>query len=146
VPDKEMLDHDRFNQTHDDFYYKMWYYLLTYVVDYDHKFRVFIDIKDTRGQRKLEKLHRVLCNSFYDFDQRIISDMQLVHSHHIPLLQLADLMIGALSYLHRGRSGNAAKEAIIERIKQLTGHDLQRSTLPRESKFNVFVWRPQVHP
>ena len=146
VPDKSVLDHERFHQTHDDFYYKMWYWLLTYLIDSEHQFRIFLDIKDTQGQRKVKKLHQVLCNSHLDFDRGIIRDIQLARSHDVPILQLADFLIGALSYLHRGRSESAAKQGVIERIRIRSRHDLLRSTLPREQKLNVFVWRARGQP
>lgn len=144
VPEKAVLDHERFNQSHDDFYYKMWYLLLTHLVDDQHCFRVFLDIKDTRGQAKVRKLHDVLCNTHYDFDRQRIASIEQVHSHDVPLLQIADLMIGALSHLHRNLDGSPAKQAIIQRIRQRSGHDLMRSTPPRVEKFNVLVWRPKA--
>lgn len=144
VPDKSVLDHQRFGQTHDDFYYKTWYLVLTHLLDDQHQFRVFLDIKDTRGQVKVEKLRDVLCNAHYDFDRQRILGVEQVHSHDVPLLQLADLIIGALSHLHRGLDGSPAKQALIGRIRQRSGHDLLRSTLPRAEKFNYLVWRPRV--
>jgi len=33
VPDKNVLDHGHFLQNHDDFYYKMWWQLLTRLID-----------------------------------------------------------------------------------------------------------------
>ena len=144
VPVKAVLDHGRFNQSHDDFYYKMWYLLLTHLVDDQHRFRVFLDIKDTHGQAKVHKLHEVLCNTHYDFDRQQITSIELVHSHQVPLLQIADLMIGALSHLHRGLFSSTAKQAIIQRIRERSGHYLLRSTPPRVEKFNVLVWRPKT--
>lgn len=146
VPDKAVLDHDRFGQTHDTFYYKMWYLLLTHLIDNKHLFRIFIDIKDTKGSEKVGRLHQVLCNTHYDFDQTVIQDIQLVHSHDVPMVQLADFLIGALAYLHRGLSNNSAKIAVIEQIRRRSGYKLLLSTPPRESKLNVFVWRPQTFP
>lgn len=143
VPDKAVLNHGKFNQSHDDFYYKMWYLLLTYLIDDQHTFRVFLDIKDTRGQAKVRKLHEVICNAHYDFDRRRILSIEQVHSHDVPLLQLADLMIGALSHLHRTLNGSLAKQAIIQRIRERSGYGLQCSTPPRAEKFNVLVWRPK---
>ncbi len=143
VPDKSILDHDRFSQSHDDFYYKMWYLLLTHLVDDQHSFRVFIDIKDTRGRDKVRKLHKVLCNAYYDFDRKRISDIEQVHSHDVPLIQLSDLMIGALSYVHRGLDGSEAKKSIIARIRERSGHNLMMSTPPRVEKYNVLVWQPR---
>lgn len=144
VPEKAVLDHGRFNQSHDDFYYKMWYLLLTHLVDDQHCFRVFLDIKDTRGQAKVHKLHEVLCNRHYDFDRQRIASIEQVHSHDVPLLQIADLMIGALSHLHRNLDGSPAKQAVIQRIRARSGHDLLRSTPPRVEKFNLLVWRPKA--
>ncbi|MDT3778090.1 DUF3800 domain-containing protein [Nitrospira sp. MA-1] len=143
VPDKSLLDHHRFNQSHDDFYYKMWYLLLTHLVDDKHLFRVFLDIKDTHGQEKVRKLHEVLCDSHYDFDRQKISDIEQVHSHDVPLLQIADLLTGALAHLHRDIHGSPAKQAIIDQIRKRSGHNLLFSTPPRVEKFNVLVWRPK---
>lgn len=144
VPDKSALDHQRFAQTHDEFYYKMWYQLLKWLISPEQRLRVFIDIKDTRGQEKVTKLHDILCNANCDFDRNLIGSVEQVHSHHVPLLQLADLLIGALSYLHRGLAGSPAKQAVIERIQQRSGLSLERSSLVREEKFNLFIWRPQA--
>ena len=144
VPDKSALNHQRFDQTHDTFYYKMWFQLLNWLISPEQRLRVFIDIKDTRGQEKVKKLHEILCNANYDFDRNLIGSVEQVHSHHVPLLQLADLLIGALAYQHRGLSGSAAKQAIIERIQQRSGLSLERSSVVREEKFNLFVWRPKA--
>jgi len=144
VPDKQLLDHGRFGQTHDEFYYKMWYLLLTRLVDYDHQFHVFLDLKDTQGRAKVAKLHDVLCNTHYDFDHQVITQIQLVRSHDVPLLQLTDLLIGGLSYLHRGANASTGKSAVVAKIRERSKHSLLRSTLPREEKFNLLVWRAQV--
>jgi len=143
VPDKNALDHQRFQQSHDDFYYKMWWQLLTRLVDDQHRFRVFIDIKDTNSATKLEKLHEVLCNTHYDFDHSRVLGVEAVHSHHVPLLQLADVLIGAVSLANRGLDGSTAKNQVISRIRDRSRLSLMKSTPPSARKFNVFVWRPQ---
>jgi len=75
----------------------------------------------------------------------MIERIQQVHSHEIEQLQLADLLIGAIGYLHRNLTGSTAKQAIVERIRLRSGFNLLRSTLPTERKFNLFVWKPQGH-
>lgn len=144
VPDKAALDHVRFEQTHDDFYYKMWWQLLTRLIDDQHVFRIFVDIKDTQSATKLRKLHEVLANTHYDFDARRIRSVEAVHSHDVPLVQLADVLAGALSHLFRGIDGSAAKRAIIEQVRARSGLGLDRSTPPAARKFNLFIWRPQA--
>lgn len=144
VPDKAALDHSRFAQDHDVFYYKMWYLLLNRLIAPEERYRIFLDIKDTRGQAKIAKLHEVLCNANYDFDRSAIQSIELVHSHDLPLLQLADLLIGALGYVHRGLQESPAKLALVAHLRHRSGLNLERSSLLRAEKFNLFVWRPQA--
>jgi len=140
VPDKSKLNHDGFGHDHDTWYYKMYFDMLKVIFRPDSQYRVYIDIKDTRGGEKIEQLHEVLCNSMYDFSRKVIERVQLVHSHEIEQLQLADLLIGAISYLHRDLTTSIAKEALINRIKERSGYSLVKSTLYREDKVNLFVW------
>lgn len=144
VPDKQALDHGRFRQSHDEFYYKQWYTLLNRLIDPAKHYRIFLDIKDTQGQAKVTKLHDVLCNANYDFDRSVIESIELVQSHDVLLLQLADLLIGTLSYLHRGLQDSPAKLALVAHVRHRSGLRLEQSSLLRADKFNLFVWRPQA--
>lgn len=76
----------------------------------------------------------------YDFSREVIERLQLVHSHEIEQLQLADLLIGAIAYLNRGLQGNASKMALIERMQRRSGYSLTKTTLLREEKVNLFRW------
>lgn len=144
VPDKQALEHGRFEQNHDEFYYKMWYLLLNRLIDPALHYRIFLDIKDTRGQAKVIKLHDVLCNANYDFDRSVIEKIELVHSHDVLLLQLADLLIGAVGYLHRGLQESPAKLALVAHLRHRSGLSLEKSSLLKAEKFNLFVWKPQT--
>ena len=143
VPEKQLLDHRRFFQSHDEFYYKQWYLLLSRLIAPENRYRIFLDMKDTQGQRKVEKLHQVLCNANYDFDRNIIHSIEQVQSHDVPLLQLADLLIGALSYFHRCLHGSPAKQALVAHIRHRSGLRLEKSSLLKDEKFNLFIWRAQ---
>lgn len=141
VPDKTLLRHEAFpGQDHDGWYYKMYFDMLKVIFWPDARYRIYLDIKDTRGAQKAAKLHEVLCNDRYDFSRKVIERLQLVHSHEIEQLQLADLLIGAVAYLNRGLQRNGGKMAVIERMRQRSGYDLTRSTLLREEKVNIFRW------
>lgn len=144
VPDKQALDHARFDQNHDSFYYKQWYTLLNRLIDPSKRYRIFLDIKDTQGQAKVRKLHEVLCNAKYDFDRDVIESVELVHSHDVLLLQLADLLIGVLAYFHRGLHASPAKQAMVAHVRHRSGLSLEQSSLLRDDKFNLFIWRPQA--
>ena len=140
VPDKSKLKHDQYEQDHNLFYYKMFFYVLRNILENGSHYRVYLDIKDTLGREKIDELKKVLHNAHYDFDREAIENIQHVRSHEMEQLQLTDLFIGALSYVHRGLTTNEGKIAVIERIKQRSGKSLINSTLPSERKFNVFVW------
>jgi len=140
VPDKQALDHDDFDQSHDDFYYKMWWLLLTRMIDDQQVFRVFVDIKDTHSNVKLKRVHEVLCNAHYDFNNERIESIEAVRSHDVPLVQLADVLAGVLSHRFRGIQGSQAKQALIDHVKERSGLSLERSTPPGARKFNLFIW------
>ncbi len=142
IPNKSVLSHDDYEQTHDDWYYKMYFYLLRNLIYTDRKYRIYLDIKDTRSRMKLHKLREVLSNANYDFSREIIERIQHVHSHDIGLMQLADILIGAVSYHARGLSTSAAKNEIVQLVKDRTGLSFTRNTLPTERKFNLCIWRP----
>ena len=141
IPDKSKLRHRELGQAHDDWYYKMYFTLLKIILDPSCRYRIYIDIKDTHSITKARRLRDVLCNSIYDFDRNIIQQCQPVHSHEVEQIQVADLLTGALSYVNRGLTSNSAKLQLIEYIKKQTGYSLVNSTLLREKKFNILVWR-----
>ena len=144
VPDKTKLNHAAFpGQDHDAWYYKMYFDMLKVILSPKGRYRIYLDIKDTRGAEKVKKLHDVFCNNLYDFSREIVERMQLVHSHEIEQLQLADLLIGAVSYMNRGLHSNAGKQALVDRMRQRSGYSLTKTTLLREDKVNLFRWQAQ---
>ena len=142
IPDKSKLHHEFFpGQDHNVWYYKMYFDMLKIIFDPINRYRIYIDIKDTCGSLKVKKLHDVLCNNMYDFSREIVERVQLVRSHEVEAMQLTDVLIGAVSYLNRGLSRSAGKCAVVNRIRERSGYSLNKTTLFREEKFNIFIWR-----
>lgn len=144
VPNKSALRHADFGQTHDEWYYKMYYHLLCPALGAKVKSRVFLDIKDTCGGPKIAKLESYLRSHLKDQVREMLLGMQLVHSKEVVLIQLADLLIGALSYVHRDLKSSPSKLQIIDRIRENTRLTLKWSTAPGRPKFDVFVWEANV--
>lgn len=140
---KDQLDHDAFEQNHDDWYYKMYFTMLKNILSPEAHYRIYLDIKDTQGQIKVLKLHDVLCNNIYDFSRDVIQDVQQVRSDEINVLQLADLLIGTIAYVNRCLSGNEGKERLVRRMKERSGLTLTQRTLMRAKKVNLFNWQPR---
>lgn len=142
VPDKSMLKHEEFQQSHDLWYYKMFFILFKTILDPQSTYRIYLDYKDNQGGARIRKLRDVLCNNYYDFSREIITNIQLVKSDQVELIQITDVLTGALSYLHRGLISNLGKNVIIDRIKERSGYTLMNNTLYREKKVNLLIWRP----
>lgn len=144
VPDKACLDHERFDQTHDDWYYKMYYTMLKWIIQPGNHYRIYLDVKDTRGGAKTRKLHEVLANKFYDFEHECVERVQQIRSHESEILQLADLIIGAVTYAHRGLKTSPAKLAITDHLQVALGKwVLTQTSSFGATKFNLLIWSPQ---
>lgn len=144
IPDKTKLEHERFNQTHDQWYYKMYFDMLKVVFSPYDNYEVYIDIKDTHSYIKSQKLREVCSNSMYDFSQSIIKRLQPIRSEEVEIMQIVDLLIGAIGYENREFpiefQRSSAKQEIIDLIKRRSGYTLRRTTLLREDKFNILAW------
>jgi hypothetical protein len=143
VANKANIDYEKFKHTHDTFYYKLYFGMLKAILNPELAHYIYIDIKDTRSKEKVHKLEQVLRNDKYDYAKEIIKQVQQVRSHEVELIQLADLLIGALAYINRGKNESKPKNELIELIKHRSKYSLTKSTLLRESKFNIFIWEPQ---
>ena len=143
VSNKSAIDYEKFNHTHDTFYYKMYFGMLKAILNPENSHHIYIDIKDTKSKEKVHKLEQVLRNDKYDYSKEIIKKVQQVRSHEVEILQLTDLLVGATAYVNRGLANSKAKNELINLIKHRSKYSLTRSTLLKERKFNVFIWEPQ---
>jgi len=141
IPDKSKLPRDGACRSHDEWYYEVCFTLLEPIIDPTKAHRVYMDIKDTRSEVRRKKLKRKLRESRDDHAGAIIAKVQQIRSHESELLQLADLLIGAVGYVNRGLASSEAKQSLIARIKTRSRKKLTGSTWLREEKFNLFFWR-----
>ncbi len=141
IPDKKKLNHKRFSQSHDEWYYKMMFLLIKYILVQGNGYNIFLDYKDTQGGTRIKKLQEVLRNDQYDYSHNIIKQIQLVQSTEVGLIQLADVLTGAVGYVNRNLGTNSGKNSIVSRIKERSRKNLVQSTLPSEPKVNILVWK-----
>jgi len=142
---KDTLDHSKFNQTPDEFYYKMYYLMLKGIFEANCQYNIYMDMKDTLGYNKINLL-KDICNKLQtrkEYSYELVKKIQEVRSHEVELVQLADLLIGAVGYINRKLTTNQTKIKLIDYIKQRSGYSLTTSTFLKESKFNLFHWEPQ---
>lgn len=139
IPDKSILRHDDFCQTHDDWYYKMYFNLIKFVINQTTKFNIYLDYKDTWGSRKAKILKEVLTRAYPGC---YINRIQAVHSHESSLIQLTDLLIGAVSYRNRDLHSNKAKEEIISLFQKHIRFPITETTTLSQRKTNILKWHP----
>lgn len=144
IPDKSKLDHKRFHQDHDTWYYKMYFEMLKVILSPADRYEIYIDIKDSHSYEKSQKLKEVCCNSMYDFSSRIIQRLQPIRSEEVQIMQIVDILIGAAAYQNRkfpdDFTKSLAKQEIVNLIQLRSGYSLDKSTLLREEKCNLLVW------
>lgn len=142
IIDKNQIDHERFNQTHDDWYYKMYYELLKNLAEPKADNYIYLDIKDTKSARKVEVLRNYLNTRMKEFEYEPIKRIQSINSQESAILQLADLLIGAIGYKNREmferENSSNAKTELMKYIADKSGYSLLNSTLLSEKKFNLF--------
>jgi len=144
--EKDKLDNIKYNDgDYDLWYYKMYFLMLDQIIYPENEYRIFVDIKDTRGGKRVNKLREVLCNNIYDFRQEVVKQICQINSKDSEILQMADLINGALAFYHRGLfeldESNAGKKAFVEVLKEKKQLDVQTDRDDR--KFNLFIWTPR---
>ena len=107
----------------------------------DYKYNIYLDIKDTLGKKKIQKLKKILL--LKEYKKGWVNKIQEVRSHEVAIMQITDLIIGAISYANRYPKGgkSVSKNTIVSLIKSLSGESLIDSTYTNKKKFNVFKWK-----
>lgn len=137
VVDKSQIDEQRADYSFNDFYFRMYFQLLHTKVDFQNRYNVFLDIKDTCSGEKLEKLKKIMSYN------SSIGTLQFIPSRESVFIQLADVLMGAINYNLRIQKGDVkgnviAKLKLIERIKRHSNISLNTTTPLSRNKFNLF--------
>lgn len=145
IPDKSILNHEKYNRTHDDFYYIMYYHTLKHFLKNREIYNIYIDIKDSKSWEKTCNLKYWLIQYFhkknyYLENDNFIKKVQLIRSHESELLQLADLLLGGIVYKNRGEYTSDAKYSVVQKIEEFNKYPLTHKSLYGDSKFNILIW------
>ena len=137
VVDKSQIDEKRADYSFNDFYFRMYFQLLHTKVDFQNRYNVFLDIKDTCSGEKLEKMKKIMSYN------SSIGTLQFIPSRESVFIQLADVLMGAINYNLRIQKGDVkgnviAKLKLIEKIKRHGNISLNTTTPLSRNKFNLF--------
>ena len=137
VVDKSQIDEKRADYSFNDFYFRMYFQLLHTKVDFQNRYNVFLDIKDTCSGEKLEKMKKIMSYN------SSIGTLQFIPSRESVFIQLADVLMGAINYNLRIQKGDVkgnviAKLKLIEKIKRHSNISLNTTTPLSRNKVNLF--------
>ncbi|MGO1729941.1 MAG: DUF3800 domain-containing protein [Flavobacteriaceae bacterium] len=133
IIDKSKLDHQSFNQTHQEFYDKMYFQLLNHRIEPNNTYNIYIDIKDSYSYLKARSL-----KTYLERDYRSIRNLQVIRSYESELMQLTDVLMGAINYKLRNLNQVTAKNKLIEIIESHCTRPITFPTAKSEEKFNLF--------
>jgi hypothetical protein len=136
----EEMDAVRFHDADKELmFYKFYYQLLHHWILGQNTYRIFVDTKTNRVPGRVKILERVLRNA--NLTAQILG-VQALPSRQLDLLQLADVLLGAVSYSFNGRGKSQAKNSVVAAIGQHIGHEIEPTSRAAQ-KFNIFRFRPQ---
>ena len=141
VIDKTKLNHKKYNQTENEFYHKAYYEMLKYIIIPGNSYNIYPDIKDTNSYYYHQVMLDYLRIKMQDTNKKTIRKVQPIRSYEAPILQINDILIGALSYHYRNLTKNSVKLNIVSEIRKLYQNDLNETSYCSNTKFNIFIWR-----
>lgn len=135
VIDTQTLDLDTYHQADQELgYYKFCYQLLKNWIEDFNTYSIYVDCKTNRNPDRLRTLKSFLSNANLLADVRIV---QALSSAQVVFIQLADLLLGAVSAKFNTSTESEAKLAVIQRIEEHLKHQIM-PTSRSVRKFNVF--------
>jgi len=143
LPDKAKTMQRLPEVAQDHLYYRLYYQLLRSQIDPENRYRAFLDIKDTRGRKKLTELKKLLQTDAAE--TTCLSQMQHVRSHEIGLMQITDLLLGAVGYARRENAGDGspAKQALVRHLEEKIGYQLTSDSPPGSQQVVISTWHDQ---
>ena len=132
IVDKSQVDESREGFTYDEFYFRMYYQLIHHKINMGYHYNIYLDIKDTKSHKKLYKLKEVLKYN------ASIRNCQFIRSHESYIMQMTDLIMGAINYKLRGENKMEAKNKLIQKIESHCKVPFNQSTPKSADKFNLF--------
>lgn len=142
ICDKRILNHKLYNQTHDEWYHKMYYDMLKYIFNKPDSYNIYADIKDSYSYENFQNVLHYLRLNIADENKETILKMQPIRSYESTILQLSDILIGAIAYYYRKLDGNNSKLKLIDTIIKYSRYGIDKNTPYKKDKFNIFIWVP----
>lgn len=146
IAPKQGLNFDKFYiKNHTEWYYRMYYFLFKNWYIYNNNLNIYIDERDTQSCKKIKELESVLKKITKNTETNNIK-IKNIKSYEIELMQILDILIGAVNYRNNMSPSENHKTKLVyyiaEKMKVNLASTTQQSN-PSYEKFNIFRWRKQ---
>ena len=148
VVDRSDLDHERYNEGSAELgFYKLYYQMLVHWLQPDQEYRLYLDWQQNAASHRFRDLRTILTQKLSG--RAHVLSLEPVWSDNQPMVQLADLLIGAVGYAWNERDkvpgASQAKVEFLRRLEAGLGRtSLVNGTPKGEKKFNIFDWQGRV--
>lgn len=136
--DRSSLDHERYNKGDQELgFYKLYYQMLIHWLKPQHRYHIYLDWQQNQAQHRFSTLRDILRRKLSG--RAGIACLEPVGSRHIPLIEMTDLLIGAVGYEWNGRSESKTKVDFCQELAEsMNMKNLRESTFPLKNKFDIF--------
>jgi hypothetical protein len=143
VADRGQFKHEEFNDGDKELgFYKLYYQTLVHWLEPGNIYHVYLDWQQNACQERFADLRQILGRKLSG--RAKLACLEPASSHELPLLQLTDLLIGAVGYAWNRRTASPAKLEFCARLAAGIGKPSLEFSSPWKSsdpKFNVFNWQ-----
>ncbi|MGB9594594.1 MAG: DUF3800 domain-containing protein [Anaerolineae bacterium] len=150
VIDVTLLDYSTFSRGDAELgFYKFYFQLISRKLLSGYHYLVFTDARRNRRAYRLDVL-KICTNRWWAKQQGIpeaapVRAVEARNSKEEDLIQLADVLLGAVGYVWNGHAESPAKVDLIGHIEQsLGGVSLGKGTPRSSCKFNIWHWQPSA--
>jgi hypothetical protein len=145
VANRNDLDHATYNDGDSELgFYKLYYQMLVHWLQPGNRYHIYLDWQQNAVQNRFNDLKLVLSRKLSG--RASIACLEPVTSSNLPLIGLADILIGAVGYAWNGLSGSEAKLRICEKLRESAGIQSLATTTPLTAhKINIFRFGGRTH-
>jgi len=138
VTNRQELDHDRFNDGDEELgFYKLYYQMLVHWLKPGNRYYIYLDWQQNKSQHRFSDLKVILQRRLSG--RANIACLEPEASSNSPLIEMCDLLIGAVGYSWNGlRNSDIKRQFCLDLASRVGVNTLAASTSLHASKFNIF--------
>lgn len=140
VANRNILDHEQYNQGDEELgFYKLYYQMLVHWLKPNSLYHIYLDWQQNKTRNRFSTLRDILQKKLSG--RAKIASLEPVVSKQIPLIEMTDLLIGAVGYDWNEINKSTTKINFCKKLAEsLNLKNLRASTYNTKHKFDIFYF------